>query len=154
MRIQSNELKLYFIVCYIISFQLAKKLAARREFITKPSVQTETKMLGAHHLKFTQAAVERIPPPPHGRVTYWDSLLPGFGVRVSAPRRGGHVCKAWVCTYRVNSKLVFETIGKMIKIKTVEEARERARESMRIAVKSRSDRAIKERPVAPAPGGD
>ena len=36
-------------------------------------------------LKLTQAAVERLKPPASGRVEYWDSQLPGFGLRVSAP---------------------------------------------------------------------
>jgi integrase len=90
-------------------------------------------MASPHHIKFTQLAVERLPPPEAGRVVYFDILLPGFGLRVGAPRRSGHVRKTWVAFYRVAGKLVMETIGPMTLIEKVEDARERARESMRKA---------------------
>jgi hypothetical protein len=41
-------------------------------------------MSESHHLKFTQVAVERLSPPTSGRIVYWDSLLPGFGLRIGA----------------------------------------------------------------------
>jgi hypothetical protein len=39
-------------------------------------------------LKLTQAAVDRLRAPTSGRVEYWDSQLPGFGLRIAAPWRG------------------------------------------------------------------
>ena len=35
-------------------------------------------------MKLTAAAVERVKPPASGRTEYWDALLPGFGLRVTA----------------------------------------------------------------------
>jgi hypothetical protein len=93
-------------------------------------MRREKIMSSPFHFKFTQPSVERLQPPRSGRDTYWDSLLPGFGIRVSAARQSGHVGKSWVATYRVSGKQVFETIGKFTRITKVEEARERARESM------------------------
>jgi len=56
--------------------------------------------------KLTQVAVEKLKAPGQGRMQYWDSQLPGFGIRVSDS--GG---KTWVALYRVGGKLVRETIG-------------------------------------------
>jgi hypothetical protein len=84
----------------------------------------------SHRVKFTQLAVERLLPPEEGRIIYWDTLLPGFGVRVSAPRCSGHVHKVWVADYRVCGKLVMETIGPTTLIVNVEDARNLARASM------------------------
>ena len=80
-------------------------------------------MAELHHIKFTQLAVERLPPPEAGRAVYFDILLPGFGLRVGAPRRSGHVRKTWVAFYRVAGKLVMETIGPMTLIEKVEDAK-------------------------------
>src|ERR1700693_3501930 len=79
-------------------------------------------------MKLTQVAVERVKPPPTGRVEYWDTQLPGFGLRVSD--KGG---RPWQCIYRVNGKQVRETIGTLALVPKVDEARERARQSMRKA---------------------
>jgi integrase len=78
--------------------------------------------------KLTQAAVDRLKPPASGRVEYWDSQLPGFGLRISVNGR-----KTWVALYRVGSKLVRETIGTLALIPNVAEARDRARESLQKA---------------------
>src|SRR5215472_12493755 len=63
-----------------------------------------------------------------GRVEYWDSQLPGFGLRISESGR-----KTWVAMYRVEGKLVRETIGTVSVINNVADARERARRSMQKA---------------------
>jgi hypothetical protein len=78
--------------------------------------------------KLTQAAVEKLKAPEEGRKEYWDSQLPGFGLRISDSGR-----KTWVALYRVGGKLVRETIGTAAVIPSVAEARERARQSMQIA---------------------
>jgi hypothetical protein len=80
------------------------------------------------NVKLTQAAVEKLRAPPEGRVEYWDSQLPGFGLRISKSGR-----KTWVALYRVGSKLVRETIGTTALFPNVAEARERARHSMQKA---------------------
>jgi integrase len=81
---------------------------------------------------FTQLAIERIKPPPTGRVTYWDKTLPGFGLRVAAPRPGSRDGrKTWIAMGRVDGKPVMETIGTLAQIPKVERAREAAREAIR-----------------------
>jgi integrase len=61
-------------------------------------------------IRLTQRAVETLKPPATGRVEYWDSHLPGFGLRVAGSGR-----KTWVA---------------LALIPSVAEARDRARESM------------------------
>jgi integrase len=84
-------------------------------------------------LKLTQAAVDRLKPPAEGRVEYWDSQLPGFGVRVAAPRTGRQGRKTWQVMYRVNGKLVRETLGTLASIPKIDHARDLARVSMQQA---------------------
>jgi integrase len=79
-------------------------------------------------VKFTQVAVDRLKPPASGRIEYFDSQLPAFGLRISATGR-----KSWIVMYRVDGKLVRETLGTMARIPKVDKAREVARESMRQA---------------------
>jgi integrase len=82
-------------------------------------------------LKLTQAAVDRLKPPASGRVEYWDSQLPGFGLRVSAPRPGNKDGrKIWQAFYRFEGRMVREKLGALDRIPSVAEARERARDSM------------------------
>jgi integrase len=88
-------------------------------------------MSDSHHIKLTQLTVERLQPPPVGRVIYWDLFLPGFGVRVSAPLENGRIAKSYVAMYRVGGgKQVMETLGPLNLILKVEDARELARTSM------------------------
>src|SRR5262249_39679082 len=89
------------------------------------------------NLKFTQAAVNRLRPPASGRVEHWDTQLPGFGMRLYAPRPGKGeetARRTWQTLYRVKvngkSKLVRETLGTLAQIPNVADARQRARESM------------------------
>jgi integrase len=79
-------------------------------------------------IRLTQRAVETLKPPAAGRVEYWDSYLPGFGLRVAGSGR-----KTWVAMYRVGGKLVRETVGTLALIPNVAEARDRARDSMQKA---------------------
>jgi integrase len=85
-------------------------------------------------LKLTQAAVERLSPPASGRTEYWDSLLGGFGMRISAPQAGKPARRVWQCMYRVKvdgkRRLIRETLGTLGEIPKVDEAREKARQSM------------------------
>jgi hypothetical protein len=83
--------------------------------------------------KLTQAAVDRLKPPAEGRVEYWDSQCPGFGLRISAPARGREGRKVWQVLYRVRGKLVRETIGTLATFPNVVDARQRARESLQKA---------------------
>jgi integrase len=76
-------------------------------------------------IRLTQVAVDKLKPPASGRVVYWDRHLPGFGLRIT-----GKGAKSWVATYRVNRKFVMETIGSVALIPKVDDARNRARESM------------------------
>jgi integrase len=79
-------------------------------------------------IRLTQRAVESLKPPKAGRIEYWDSYLPGFGLRVAESGR-----KTWVAMYRVQGKLVRETVGTTALIPNVAAARNRARESMQKA---------------------
>ncbi len=58
-------------------------------------------------LKLTAAAVERIKPTPDKQVEYFDSLTPGFALRISP--KGA---KSWVMFYRIGSKLRRLTLGR------------------------------------------
>src|SRR5262249_52432048 len=78
--------------------------------------------------KLTQAAIDKLKAPNVGRVEYWDSQLPGFGLRISKSGR-----KTWIALYRVGGQLIRETIGTSALIPNVAEARERARTSMQKA---------------------
>jgi len=79
-------------------------------------------------VKLTQVAVDRLRPPESGRIEYFDTQLPAFGLRISATGR-----KSWIVMYRVGGKLVRETLGTVTRIPKVDKARELARESMRQA---------------------
>src|SRR5215469_17942536 len=77
-------------------------------------------------LNLTQAAVEKLPTPAATAVTYWDTNLAGFGVRVSPKGR-----KTFIAQYRVsNGPEVVETIATTAVLPSVAEARQRARHSM------------------------
>ena len=84
-------------------------------------------------MKLTQVAVDRLKPPATGRVEYWDSQLPGFGLRIAAPRAGHDGRKTWQAMYRVSGKLVRETLGTVAAVPRVDDARDLARASMQKA---------------------
>ena len=57
-------------------------------------------------LNITARAITALKPPTSGQIDYWDTSLPGFGVRVSY---GG--CKAWIVMYRVGRRKRRLTLG-------------------------------------------
>lgn len=79
-------------------------------------------------MKLTQAAVDRLKAPEIGRVEYWDTTLPAFGLRLTATG-----ARSWVCMYRVDGKLVRETLGTLAAIPDLGKARAMARASMQRA---------------------
>jgi hypothetical protein len=88
-------------------------------------------------LKLTQLAVDKgCKAPESGRIEYWDTQLPGFGLRVAAHRPGrkdGAARRSWQVMYRVGGRKVRETLGSVATIPKVEDARALARESMATA---------------------
>src|SRR6185437_16205773 len=79
----------------------------------------------SRRLRFTQLAVDRLAPPAQGRVEFWDTVLPGFGLRVAANGR-----KTWQVLYRVAGRPVRETLGTVAVIPRVDDARSAARASL------------------------
>jgi integrase len=77
-------------------------------------------------MKLTQLAVDRLSPPKTGRLEFFDSHLPGFGLRIADT---GH--KAWVLFYRIEGRQRRYTIGSLATHPKVDQARERAREILR-----------------------
>jgi integrase len=77
-------------------------------------------------IRLTQLAADKIAPPPTGRVIYWDRLLPGFGLRVTA-----NGAKSWIAFYRLaDGRKVMETIAPIARLPKVDAARQAARASM------------------------
>ncbi len=77
-------------------------------------------------MKLTQIAVDRLSPPKTGRLEFFDTHLPGFGLRIADT---GH--KAWVVFYRIEGRQRRYTIGTLAAYPKVDLARERAREILR-----------------------
>ena len=74
--------------------------------------------------RLTAASVERLRPPAKGRIEHWDSLLPGFGLRVSETG-----AKTWVLMYRIGRRQRRLTLGKYPAL-GLAKAREKAREAL------------------------
>ena len=72
-------------------------------------------------MKLTAAAVDRIKPPATGRTEYWDLLLPGFVLRVTA-----NGAKSWAVMYRVHGRRRRYTLGSYPNL-SLAKARERAK---------------------------
>src|SRR5260221_13112020 len=79
-------------------------------------------------IKLTQLAAERLKAPSAEHEMYWDTQLPGFGVRISGRDR-----RTWVCLYRVRGANVMASLGTTATMPSVGDARELAREAMRKA---------------------
>jgi len=76
-------------------------------------------------IRLTQAAVEKLKPPPT-RAVFWDNVLPGFGLRVTPNGK-----KSWVAVYRVKGGTqVWHTLGTLALVPKVEKARELARDAI------------------------
>ncbi len=73
-------------------------------------------------LRLTQVAIDRLAPPKAGRIEFFDSVLPGFGLRISD---NGH--KAWVLFYRLGGRQRRYTLGSLATYPEVAVARDRAR---------------------------
>jgi integrase len=76
------------------------------------------------NIKFTQTAIDGLKPPREGRVYYWDTSTPGFGLRIAASGK-----RTWVAQYRIAGKSQMETIAPVSDIPAVKDARERAQKS-------------------------
>jgi integrase len=73
--------------------------------------------------RLTQLTVDRARKPASGRFEYFDTLLPGFGLRMAA---SGH--HSWVVFYRCGGKQRRYTLGTLAQIPKVDDARTRARD--------------------------
>lgn len=74
-------------------------------------------------MKLTQLAVDRIGSPNSGRIEYFDTVLPSFGLRISATG-----ARSWVLFYRLRGVQRRYTISTVAQLPKVEDARQRARE--------------------------
>src|SRR5688572_30561012 len=94
--------------------------------------------------KLTSLTVERLLKnlPKTGQVFHWDAALPGFALRLG--KTGG----SWVCAYRImgGSAKIFDTIGAASQY-TLAEARELAREKLRLKDKGLDPRLEQARQV-------
>jgi len=97
-------------------------------------------------IRLTQAAVDKVRPPAKGRTEMFDTHLPGFALRVSA---SGH--KSWVVFTRLAGRLRRFTVGTLVSIPKVEEARDQARALLRDVARGidPADAADQEPPAAP-----
>lgn len=99
-------------------------------------------------IKLTQAAVDKIAAPKTGRMEHFDSLLPGFGLRVS--HTGS---KAWVVFFRIGkpARLRRYTMGSLATYPKVDEARDRARAILQDVEKGIDPATIEPPPSLPEP---
>src|SRR5258706_3027896 len=82
----------------------------------------------SRRIHFTDRGLRALkPPPPPKQVDYFDSSLPGFGLRVSYKGR-----KSWIVLYRCNGVKGRLTLGRFDILPLVD-ARERAREALKAA---------------------
>ncbi len=83
------------------------------------------------NIKFTVRSIEAIKPPKSGQVDYWDSTLPGFGLRVTYRAR-----KTWTVMYRHGRRKRRMTIGTFPSL-SLADARDKAKDVLRAAAKGR-----------------
>lgn len=79
-------------------------------------------------MTLTDKAIAR-KPPPAGQIELWDTVVPGFGLRIS---HGGK--RTYFIMTRIHGRQIRRTVGNTI-THTLAEAREAAREALRNAVK-------------------
>lgn len=84
--------------------------------------------------RLTDRTLKAMKPPAAGRVDYFDNLLPSFGIRLSATGAA-----SWFVFYRVGGGQVREIIGRY-PAKGLAEAREAAREKLRLVERGRDPR--------------
>ena len=99
-------------------------------------------------LRLTQAAVDRLKAPAEGRVEFFDTHLPGFGLRVSAKRGDARGHRAWIVLYRFDGRLRRFTIGTP-DTHSIDDARDEARAIQRDAKRGIDRAEVKAKPVAP-----
>ena len=87
-------------------------------------------------MRLTTMGVERLIPPPKGQVDYFDSLLPGFGLRASS--KGA---KTYFVMVRVGGNLARVTIGRSNRT-ALDDARMKAREAMELADAGKDPRVV------------
>src|SRR4051794_30109859 len=76
-------------------------------------------------IRLTQLAIAKLKKPKTGRITYWDKMLPCFGLQITS-----NDARSWKAAYRVKRHLVIETLGSLQQIPKVDTARDMARSSM------------------------
>ena len=94
--------------------------------------------------KLTAATVDRIKPPPRGRVDYTDAAFPGFRLRVT--ERG---TKSFALITRLRGKQIRVTLGRH-PVLTLAKAREAARDALQAIELGVDPREAKRRAKAPA----
>jgi integrase len=94
--------------------------------------------------KLTVKNVSRLKPLGAGQTDYFDSVLPGFCLRVSSTG-----ARSYCCTYRVNRKFVRQTIGPISRI-GLAQARAKARQIYAVAEEGRDPRIERRAAVADA----
>jgi integrase len=87
--------------------------------------------------KLTAAAVEKIGAPKKGRIEYFDTVLPGFALRITD--KGS---KSWVLFYRIGGRQRRLTIGKYPAFELAD-ARQEAREALQLVEKGQDPAIVK-----------
>lgn len=90
----------------------------------------------------TDVAVRRMRPPQSGRFEVWDAALPGFGLRIT---ENGN--RSWILMTRLHGRLIRYTVGAYPAL-SLSEAREDAREAIRMVARGEDPRDRRKEPDA------
>jgi integrase len=101
--------------CIHSAYKINCKQSNGRIFVLKSDVMPEAKL--------TNKTVEGLLFPEAGQVIYWDTILPGFGIRITSK------AKAYICQRRVNRRTVRVTNGRADQI-TPDQARRLAQDHL------------------------